>query len=235
MTNKILCIIPARGGSKGVPRKNIKLLNGKPLIYYAITTALESGLIDKLVVSTEDDEIAEIAISLGADVVKRPTELASDTALTEPVMSHTLETVEAQGYSPDYVSLIQCTSPLLTADVVKDAVEKVIDNNDVDSCITVFMPGGYEFKWKKEDNGLFTPEHDVENRPRRQDLSLPYHENGAFYITKTELFKETKNRFGGNNARIVAVEMSEKDSLQIDTPYHFFLAENIIKNIENNK
>ncbi len=235
MTNKILCIIPARGGSKGVPRKNIKLLNGKPLIHYTITAALKSGLIDRLVVSTEDDEIAEIAISLGVEVVKRPTELASDTTLTEPVMFHALKTVETEGYLPDYISLIQCTSPLLTADVVKDAVEKVVDNNDVDSCITVFSPEGYEFKWKKEENDLFTPEHDVENRPRRQDLDLPYHENGAFYITRTELFKKTKNRFGGNEARIAAIEMSEEDSLQIDTPYHFFLAENIMRRNEGGK
>lgn len=225
---KILCIIPARGGSKGVPRKNIRPLNGKPLIAYSIEAALNSGVVEKLVVSTEDDEIAEVAKKFGAEVVKRPIELAEDTTLTEPVMIHALETVEKEGYKPDFVSLIQCTSPFLTSQVIQEAVEKVTEHG-FDSCITVFSPDGYEFKWKKHESGRFIPEHDPENRPRRQNLVLPYHENGAFYITKAELFRKTKNRFGGNIARVIAVEMSERDSLQVDSLWNFELAEYMMK------
>jgi CMP-N-acetylneuraminic acid synthetase len=102
-----------------------------------------------------------------------------------------------------------------------------------DSCITIFKPDGYEFKWRKDKDGRFIPEHDPENRPRRQELDLPYHENGAFYITKADLFEKTKNRFGGNVARVAAVEMSEKDSLQIDSQYNFWLAEQIMKSNKN--
>lgn len=228
MTPKILTIIPARGGSKGVPRKNIKLLCGKPLIAYTIEAAKQSGVIDRLVVSTEDKEIAEIAQSYGAEIVWRPEELAGDKVLTEPVMMQVVEELEKQGYTPDYVSLIQCTSPFLSVDTIQQAVKKVTEEN-FDSCITVFKPDGYEYKWKKGEEGIFKADHDVEKRPRRQELDLPYHENGAFYITKTELFKKALNRFGGNIARVTAIEMSEQDSLQIDSQYNFWLAEKLME------
>src|SRR3989344_7053461 len=212
MELKILTIIPARGGSRGVPRKNIRLLNGKPLIAYAIEAAAGSGVIDQLVVSTEDNEIADVARRHGAEVVIRPKELASDTALTEPVMTHALETLENGGYHPDFISLIQCTSPFLTSHVIKEAAGKVAGGG-FDSCITVFYPRRHEFKWKKGEGGRFIPEHDPENRPRRQDIILPYHENGAFYITRTDLFKSSKNRFGGSSARVAAVFIDEASSL----------------------
>jgi len=232
MKKEILTIIPARGGSKGVPRKNIKILGGKPLIQYTLDALKESGVIGRIVVSTEDSEIADIVKSLGIDVVYRPEELAGDTVLTEPVMEHVVDYLkETEGYEPEYVSLVQCTSPFLSSDVIRKAVSKVLDDG-FDSCITVFEPDGYEYKWKK-DGDVFIPDHDVENRPRRQDLNLPHHENGAFYITKRELFKETLNRFGGNKARICAVEMSQRDSLQIDSEYDFYLAEKYIEYINS--
>ena len=226
---KILSIIPARGGSKGIPRKNIRLLNGKPLIAWTIGAALESGVIDKLVVSTEDAEIAEIARKYGAEVVDRPMELAGDAVLTEPVMSHALEVVEAAGYKPDYVSLIQCTSPFLNKEIIREAAGKVL-NQGFNSCITCFLPDRHEFKWRKEDlDEHFIPEHDVERRPRRQDLPKIYHENGAFYITKTDFFKKTKNRFGGSEARVTAILMNETESLQIDNEHDLWLAELLMK------
>ncbi len=223
MNPEILAIIPARGGSKGVPRKNIRDVGGKPLLAWAIEAAKNSGVISRIAVSTDDAEIAEVARKYGAEVIDRPEELAGDKALTEPVMKHALEFYESNGYKPDFISLIQCTSPFLSAEVIKDAVNKVVDGK-FDSCITVFMPDGFEFKWRKNEGGLFIPDHDVEQRPRRQDMDLPYHENGAFYITKTDLFKQTLNRFGGNKARVTAIEVSEEDSLQIDSEYHLWLA-----------
>lgn len=225
----ILCVIPARGGSKGVPRKNIRPIAGRPLIDYTIKAALGSGMIDHVVVSTEDEEIAAVAVQCGAETVKRPMELAVDTALTEPVLMHALETMEASGFKPDFIALIQPTSPFLTSEVIKQAIDKVV-NGDFDSCITVFLPHGHEFKWRKnEETGQFIPEHDVEHRPRRQDLPKVYHENGAFYITRTELFKQTKNRFGGTVAKVTAVEMSEIDSLQIDNFHDLWLTEKLIE------
>ncbi|MBI5045408.1 MAG: acylneuraminate cytidylyltransferase family protein [Candidatus Niyogibacteria bacterium] len=226
---RIVTIIPARGGSKGVPRKNIKLLDGKPLIGYCIEVLKKSGVIDRVIVSTEDDEIATVSESLGAEIIWRPKELAADTALTEPVMEHALKEIEKKGYLPDYISLAQCTSPFLTETTIRQAVNAVVTNN-FDSCITVFYPHTHEFKWRKsaENKDIFIPDHNVECRPRRQDLPKIYHENGAFYITTTALFKKTRNRFGGNLAKITAVEMNEEDSLQIDTEFDFWLVEQII-------
>ena len=229
MTKKVLSIIPARGGSKGVPRKNTRILVGKPLVFYSIDAAIRSSVIDRLIVSTADLEIADVAKSCGAEVIMRPLELAGDKVLTEPVMLDVLNRVKDQGYIPEYVSLIQCTSPFITPDIIKSSVEKVTSEN-FDSCITVFMPDGYEFKWKKDKTSeQFIPEHDITKRLRRQDMDLPYHENGAFYITTRELFERTGNRFGGSGARVTAVEMSEQDSLQIDSQYNFWLAEKLME------
>jgi len=211
-----------------VPRKNIRPLNGRPLIAYTTEAAKESGVIDKLVVSTEDAEIAQVARMWGAEVIDRPQELATDEALTEPVMLHALETVEAQGFHPTHIALIQCTSPLLPPEVIRQAVD-IVKSGVSDSCITVFYPQGYEFKWTKNPDGTFGPEHDVERRPRRQDLKPPYHENGAFYITSVDLFKKSRNRFGGSLAKVSGIEMSEWDSLQIDSEDHLFLAEQLLK------
>ena len=216
-----------------MPRKNVKLLIDKPLIAHGIETLLASDVVDRVVVATEDKEIAEIAKIHGAEIVTISEELANGT--TEPVMLFALETLEKEGYRPDFVSLMQCTSPFVTPEIVQQVVKKVCEGNDFDSCITVFKPTGYEFKWRAGENGLFIPEHDVNNRPRRQFLNLPHHENGAFYITRTELLKKTKNRFGGNEARITAVEMSEEDSLQIDTPYNFWLAERLMETRKKKK
>jgi N-acylneuraminate cytidylyltransferase len=231
MSKKVLCIIPARGGSKGVPRKNIRDLAGKPLIYWTIKAALESGVIDRLVVSTEDAEIAEVAQLCGAEVINRPLELASDGALTEPVMLHALEEVEKGGYHPDYVSLIQCTSPFLTGDVVRNVVEKLVNNPDLfDSCGTYYKPH-YAFRWKKTDTEHFESEYPVMNRPRRQDLNLeyPYCGAGACYIISAELFKKTQNRYGGDEARIGGIEVSEQDALQIDSEYDLLIANELMK------
>ncbi len=228
--HKILAVIPARGGSKGVPRKNIREVGGRPLIYWTIKAAQDSGVIERLVVSTDDDEIASVAESFGAEIIKRPAELAIDVAPTEPTILHALEEVEKGGYAPDYISLIQCTSPFLTGDIILKAVTKLTENLDrYDSCATFFRPH-YAFRWKEED-GRFSSEYPVMNRPRRQDLVLeyPYCGAGAFYIVKAQLFKDTLNRFGGNNARIGGVEMNERDALQIDSPHDLWLADQLMK------
>lgn len=228
---KVLAIIPARGGSKGVPLKNIQSVGGHPLIYWSIKALLDSGVVDRVVVSTDHESVALHSKDFGAEVVWRPTHLSGDTASSESAIKHVIEYLEKEeGYSPEYVSLVQCTSPFLSAEVVRTCVEKVYDaHNKYDSCITVFKPDGYEFKWRSDDDVVFVPDHDVEYRPRRQDLDLPYHENGAFYITRTELFKKTNNRFGGKDACVGAVTMTELDSLQIDSPEHLILADLLMK------
>ncbi len=231
MKPSILCVIPARGGSKSVPRKNIRDLAGKPLIYWTIKAAQESGVIERLVVSTDDEEIAIVARSFGAEVVDRRSELATDGALTEPVLLHALEVMEKDGYTPEYVSLIQCTSPFLTGNVVRQVAETLIQNpNRFDSCGTYYKPH-YAFRWKKTADDMFVSEYPVMNRPRRQDLNLefPYCGAGACYMIGTELFKKTKNRYGGDTARIGGVEIPEEDALQIDSEYDLLIANELMR------
>ena len=234
MKPKIITIIPARGGSKGVPRKNVRLLNGKPLVAYTIEAALRSGLVDRVIVSTDDAEIAEVAKKFGAEVIDRPAELAGDKVTLEPVIKHALDFLaEKENYVPDFVSCIQPTSPLLKPEIIRESVEKVV-NHDHDSSITAFLPDTYEWKWsssvdKFSKEGPFEPEVEVMKRVVRQDQPKIFHENGAFYITKTALFNETGHRWGG---KMAIVEMSEEDSLQIDNEYQFWLIGEILKRRE---
>jgi len=231
LKHKIVTIIPARGGSRGIPRKNAKLLNGKPLVAHTIEAALNSGVIDRVIVSTDDAEIAKIGDRHGAEVVKRPPKLAGDKITLEPVIKHALESLEEKNnYIPDFVACIQPTSVLLKTEIIKKCVDKVM-NQGFDSCITAFLPHTYEWKWhstvdKFSTEGPFEPEVPVMKRVVRQDLPKTFHENGAFYITKTNLFKKIGHRWGG---KMAIVEMSEEDSIQVDNEYQFWLIEQILK------
>ena len=235
MKPKIVTIIPARGGSKGVPRKNIRLLNGKPLVVYTIEASLNSGVIDREFVSTDDQEIAKVSKKFGAEVIDRPKGLAGDKVTLEPVIKHALDYLEEkENYIPDFVSCIQPTSPLLKLEIVRECIDKVISQG-FDSCITAFLPETYEWKWRpvSDESGKenhFEPEVPVMKRVVRQDLPKVFHENGAFYITKTSLFREIGHRWGG---KMAIVEMGEEDSLQIDSEYQFWLIEQIFKRRKN--
>lgn len=227
----VITIIPARGGSKGVPRKNIRLLEGKPLVAYTIEAALHSGMVDRVFVSTDDDEIAQVAKKFGAEVIPRPAELAGDKVTLEPVIKHALDYLkETERYVPDFVSCIQPTSPLLKPEIVAACVKKVKEEG-FDSCITAFLPDTYEWKWTPVINKGnvevgYEPERPVMKRVVRQDLPKTYHENGAFYITKTPLFHEVGHRWGG---KMGIVEMAPLDSLQVDSEDQFWYIGQILK------
>jgi len=237
MKPTVITVIPARGGSKGVPRKNIRLLYGKPVIAYTIEACLNSSAIDRVFISTDDAEIAEVARKFGAEVIDRPKELAGDKVTLEPVIKHALDDLkEKENYIPDFISCIQPTSPLLKPEVIKECVDKVV-NQGYDSCITAFLPETYEWKWRSavdefSKEGPFIPEREVMKRVVRQDLPKVFHENGAFYITKTSLFREIGHRWGG---KMAIVEMTELDSIQIDSEDQFWFIEQILKRRENDE
>lgn len=196
----IVAIIPARGGSKRVPRKNVKLLAGKPLVAYSIETGLQSKYIDKVVVSTEDKEIADVSAKHGAQVIIRPDELAIDTAKTPPVMLHAVAELEKQGYHPDIVVLLQPTTPLRNLEMVDAAIEQLI-NCENDSIFSAFYRGHTMPLWKKCHNGEMQCLYDYHLRPRSQEPELNesvYSEDGAFYAIKTDAFKKYKDFIGGN-------------------------------------
>ncbi len=224
MKPEVIAVIPARGGSKGVLRKNVKLICGKPLIGYTIEAALSAQSITRTCVSTEDEQIARISGEFGAEVIPRPRELANDETPTEPVMEHVLSYMYAQeGYEPDIVVLLQPTSPLRRA-------------KHIDAAMAEFLTKGYDsllsvcpskvFIWQAKEGTPHPINYDCRNRQRRQDREAEYRENGAIYITRRKLFLQEHNRLGGKiGLYIMPVEISP----EIDTEFQLWLCEQIIK------
>ncbi|MCG7530100.1 pseudaminic acid cytidylyltransferase [Psychrobium sp. MM17-31] len=185
-----IAIIPARGGSKRIPRKNIKDFCGKPIIAYSIETALESGLFDKVIVSTDDEEIAEVARKYGAECpFMRPKELADDFIGTNAVVKHTVEWYKSCNITISNVCLIYATSPLLTKETLQTAQQQY-NNSD---CDIVFCAVEYDFPiWralKPSSNGNVTPIFEQSINKRSQDLPQAIHDAGQFYWGKPNAFK----------------------------------------------
>ena len=223
MDKKIIAIIPARGGSKGIPRKNIRLLAVKPLIAYSIEAAVKSRYIDRVIVSTEDEEIAEISRRYGAEVIKRSKEMATDIAPTEPVIVQVVKWLEENMcYKADTLVLLQPTSPLRNSKHIDEALD-IFLNSDYDSLLSVCP--SHAFIWKIGEAGAYPINYDFKNRPRRQDKEPEYRENGAIYITRYETFMRNQNRLGG---KIGLYIMPEECSVEIDTEFDFYLCEHII-------
>ena len=211
----ILCIIPARGSSKGIPRKNLKPVAGQPLIAWSIEAALAAATINRVIVSTDDDEIAEVATSWGAEVVRRPPELANDTASSESALRHVLDELsQKEKYEPDLVVFLQATSPYRLPADIDGAVELLLQKN-YDS---VFSACAEHFtgRWGKDQDGCARPlNFDPTSRPRRQDRAPEYLENGSIYVFKPSVLIKTNARMGG---RIGIFPMPVERSFQIDYP-----------------
>ncbi|MBI2453955.1 MAG: acylneuraminate cytidylyltransferase family protein [Parcubacteria group bacterium] len=231
-TGNLLGVITARGGSKGIPRKNIKDLCGQPLIAYTIKAAQESGIFDRIILSTDDAEIAEVAKKYGVEVpFIRPAELAQDGTPHLPVMQHAVSWLkENENYQPDLVAILQPTAPLRQARHLKEALELLIKNK-ADSVISVTeIPGHYSPYWAvvADENGLgklFIGDQ-IRNRiPRRQNFpKKTYANNGVLYIFKTGLLSDMERpSFYGE--RVAIYPMAEKYSVNIDSPKDWLLAE----------
>ena len=191
----ILAIIPARGGSKGIPRKNLRLLAGKPLIAHTIEHALRARQVSRTVVSTDDTEIAEVSRKCGAEVVMRPAELATDTAGSDLVLLHALSYLEEkEGFIPSLVVFLQATSPLRRLNDIDNAINQLVGDG-ADSLLSVTESS--EFIWKQVEGGFTSITFDYRNRKRRQELEKIYYENGSIYLTKPEILRKCKNRLGG--------------------------------------
>jgi len=221
---KIIAIIPARGGSKGIPRKNIKILAGKPLIAWSIEAARKSECFDKVIVSTEDKEIAEISKKYGAEVVERSEELAADASPTGPVLEQVIAYLEQnENYNPDVIVLLQPTSPLRFAHHINEAVKTFLEGG-YDSLVGVCS--SHALIWKIEEDGAVPVNYDFKRRKRRQDTKPEYKENGAIYILKKQNFMEEKTiPCGKVGLYIIPVE----NSFEIDDEFDFWLCEEIIK------
>ncbi|MGB7201840.1 MAG: acylneuraminate cytidylyltransferase family protein [Pyrinomonadaceae bacterium] len=215
---RVLGIIPARGGSKGVTRKNIKLLCGKPLLAYTAESALRSKLLSKVVLSTDDNEIAEIGKSCGMEVpFLRPAELAEDTTPTLPVVVHALSQMERLGERFDAVCLLQPTNPLRRAEDI-DACIKLLESSGADSVISVLpVPHEYNPKWvywQNERGELALATGETEPVPRRQDLPRAFCRDGTVYITRTETIMTMQSLYGQT---VHGYEILPEFSANIDT------------------
>ena len=224
-----VAFIPVRGGSKSIPLKNIKLISGKPLVYWTVKAACGCKYIDKVYVATDSDRIKETVESFRsgseadlfakAEVIGRTAESASDTASTEFAM---LEF--AGNYEFDNIALVQATSPLLQS-IDLDHGFEVFSEKNTDSVLSVVLQK--RFHWAIGKNGFTHPtNYDVFHRPRRQEFGGYLVENGAFYITSKEELIKSQNRVSGN---IKAVEMNEDTFFEIDEPSDWVIIEALMK------
>lgn len=217
-----LAIIPARGGSKRLPRKNVLDLNGKPLIAWSIEAGVKSSYINKVLVSSDDSEILEISKQYGAETIIRPDELASDTATTFDAIKHSIENSEPY----DYVVLLQPTSPLRDTKQINEAIDLLIEKN-ADAIVSVCEMDHSPLWSNTLDDSLSMQgflKNEVLNK-RSQDLETYYRLNGAIYICKTEKLLEEESFFLKEN--IFAYVMDRESSIDIDEEIDFKIAKTI--------
>jgi CMP-N,N'-diacetyllegionaminic acid synthase len=223
---KVLGIVPARGGSKGVPRKNIRLLHGKPLLAYTAKAALESRRLSRVILSTEDEEIAEVGRSCGLDVpFMRPQELAMDSSPTLPVVKHAVAALQALGETFDAVCLLQPSSPLRRSVDIDNSIE-LLQRTGADSVVSVLpVPHEYNPKWvywQGENGELSISTGDKDPVTRRQDLPAAFHRDGSIYVTRTEMIVDRDSLYGDS---VVAYNMPPECSVNIDTEEDWLKAE----------
>lgn len=223
MRPKILAVIPARGGSKGVPRKNVKMLAGKPLIAWTIEEAKKSKYIDRVIISSEDEEILGVAKNYGCEVpFVRPKELAEDnTPGIEPIL-HAIS--ECTGF--EYVVLLQPTSPLRTVQDIDGCIKKILEYN-AEFCVSVSRADKSPY-WMFTLNNeklvpVFPEEHKIANR---QALPVSYAINGAVYVAKIDSLKKTKNFINDSTLSYI---MPNESSIDIDTMQDFKVCEFLLK------
>ena len=224
MNKTFLAIIPARGGSKRLPRKNILDLCGKPLISWSIEAALKSKYISKVVVSSDDEEILNISSNFGADIIKRPYELANDTATTFDTVKHTIDNFE----NYDYIVLLQPTSPLRNVKHIDEAIE-LLEEKQADAIVSV-CEMDHSPLWSNtlpKDGNMNNFLRDEVLNKRSQDLEKYYRVNGAVYICKTDKLLENKSFFLKDN--IFAYIMDRKSSIDIDEEIDFLFAQRVIE------
>ncbi|WP_272023342.1 cytidylyltransferase domain-containing protein [Olleya namhaensis] len=228
---RILGIIPARGGSKGIPRKNIKILGGQPLLKYTWDVASKSKYLTTVILSTEDDEIIEVGTSLGISIpFKRPTSLSEDTSTSLDVIKHALNFYDEKGAPFDAICLLQVTSPFRTVSFLDNAIKKFIDTKS-DALVSVLeVPHEYNPHWTFEEDSnkqLRISTGDKKIITRRQDLPKTYHRDGSIYLTKASVILNQNSLFGNSLSYILS---NKSTHVNIDTMEDWNKAELICKN-----
>jgi len=220
-----VAIIPARGGSKGIPRKNIMLVGGIPLVGRTIRMALDAKRVNRVYVSTDDKEIAEVSHEFGASVILRPTEISGDFASSESALLHALDHIaQSENLHPKYLAFLQCTAPLLMAEDIDGALEMLI-REEVDSVLAA-APFKH-FLWRQKESGpASTVGHEIRRRKMRQALAPQYLEAGSVYAMTVMGFRQAQHRFFGTT-RLYSVPAER--IFEIDEPADIALAEFLVR------
>lgn len=217
----IISLIPARGGSKGVPRKNIKLLNGKPLIYYSIKASNLCDSINKTYVTSEDAEILDISKNLDANIIERPVSLSDDKTSSIDVILHALDFLEENDTIPELFVLLQPTSPLRTSEDIKTSINLFI-NSSCDSLVSVYELNHQSLLSFSIEKDYLSPFDESVFKCRRQDLPKYYCLNGAIYITTPGFIRKNKSFI---SKKTIPYIMSKESSVDLDSSFDFKLAE----------
>ncbi len=215
-------VIPARGGSKGIPRKNLRSVGGVPLVVRAIRAARGAALVDRVFVSTDDADIATAARDAGAEVIERPDALGHDHATSESALLHALDSLRERGEpEPEITVFVQCTSPFVEPSDIDGAIAPVASG--VADCVFTAAPT-HAFLWRASEHGAVGVNHDHAARLRRQDREPEYVEAGSVYAMRTQGFREAGHRFFG---RIALHEIPAERALEIDEPIDLVIAESL--------
>lgn len=226
---KVIAIIPAREGSKGVVDKNIKILGNKPLVAWPIDVAKKSKYIDRVIVSTDGKKIEDIALSYGAEVIKRPKSLAQDNSLVIDAIKYTINVVEEETDNLGFVIILEATSPFRNVDDVDSAIELLVEYDSVATFVEASL--NPHRAWKIDGNQVSTFLDGVNPWLPRQKLPTAYQLNGAVYAFRVDgLNKDSVSLLFGNMAAIV---MPKERSLDIDNEMDFLIAEVLIKEQKN--
>lgn len=223
--SETLAVIPARGGSKGIPRKNARPVGGKPLVGWTVEAARAAERVDRVVVSTDDPEIAALSARYGAGVVPRPAEISGDLASSEAALRHALDHLrDTEGYAPERLVFLQCTSPLTAPEDIDGTIE-ALEREGADTALAV-VPFHY-FLWRRgDDGGGLGINHDKAVRLLRQQRAPEFLETGAVYVMKTAGFLEVGHRFFGKTA---LYEMPAERRWEVDDPIDMEIAEVLLR------
>ncbi|ADX74176.1 3-deoxy-D-manno-octulosonate 8-phosphate phosphatase, YrbI family [Pseudarthrobacter phenanthrenivorans Sphe3] len=220
LSERVVAVIPARGGSKGVPRKNVTRVGGVPLVHRSIDAALKSDIVDAVYVTTDDAEIAATARRAGGKIIDRPADIAGDTSSSEAALLHALKVLEVAGNLPEVMVFMQATSPFIDPEDIHAAVTRVLTGQEdvVFSAVET-----HAFLWEDTEDGAVGVNHDHNWRPRRQERTPHFQETGAFYVLRVDGFLERKFRFFGRLGMQIAKH--EAAALEIDNPDQLRIAQ----------
>lgn len=228
---RVVGIVTARGGSKGIPRKNLRLLGGRPLLAWTAEAATQATSLHRVILSTDDEEIAAVGRAVGLEIpFLRPPELSTDQTPTLPVLQHAVTWLEAQGERYDAVCLLQPTSPLRTSSEI-DACVALLQRSGADAAVSVsLVPTEYNPHWvyfaDAATGELHLSTGEVTPIPRRQDLPPAYHRDGAIFVTRRDVLMEKGSMYG---SRLVGHQVDAAKSLDIDTLEDWARAEEIVR------